>query len=178
MAYLICTILVTVLVCLDQNTKYIFLNPPYQLYESVTFIKGLFNIHPCYNTGAAWSMLNNHPVLLQIVSVLGVTLLIYLLKDFRLKRRPFYSYGLVLALAGTVGNMIDRIFSKNGVADFIQFAFWTDYPTFNLADSFLCIGVVMICIHLVFFESKDPIKVLPEWMKRKKKETSEGNDDE
>lgn len=178
MAYLVCAIIVTVLVCLDQITKYIFLNPPYVLYESVPFIKGLFNIHPCYNTGAAWSILNDQPVILQIVSVLGATVLIYLLKDFAIKRRPLYSYGLTLALAGTIGNMIDRIFSPNGVADFIQFAFWTDYPTFNIADSLLCIGVVMLCIHLVFFESKDPIKIIPDWMKPKKRESEEGSKDE
>ena len=169
MAYIICALITLAFVIIYKSTKWYFISN-FKLYHAVEYIPHLFNIHPCYNTGAAWSMLEENPIILQIFSVIGTALIIYLLKDFSLKRRPLYSYGLTLALAGTVGNMIDRIFYPNGVIDFIQFAFYPSFPTFNIADSCLCIGVAMIAVFVLFFEQKDPIQFLPDWMKRQKKD--------
>ena len=52
-------------------------------------------------------------------------------------------------LGGAVGNSMDRIFNENGeVVDYLQFAFWTAWPTFNIADISVCIGAGMLIVYL------------------------------
>jgi signal peptidase II len=57
-------------------------------------------------------------------------------------------------IGGALGNVVDR-FLYGAVVDFLDFhiAGW-HYPTFNIADSFVFIGVVVLCIHSMFFEKK------------------------
>ena len=58
---------------------------------------------------------------------------------------------LTLILAGGIGNMIDRI--ANGyVVDFIQFAFWQSFPVFNVADSYVTIGGIMLLVYYIFID--------------------------
>ena len=52
-------------------------------------------------------------------------------------------------LGGTIGNMIDRFCSINGVIDFIEFGFM-DFPIFNVADTFLVIGTIGLMISIIF----------------------------
>ena len=56
-------------------------------------------------------------------------------------------------IGGAVGNLVDRIM-LNYVRDFIFLDFWPTFPIFNIADSFLCVGTVMLAIFLVFFSDK------------------------
>jgi signal peptidase II len=56
--------------------------------------------------------------------------------------------GLAFVLGGAVGNLIDRIF-LGGVRDFIRFDFF-DFPVFNIADSFLTVGCVMLAVFILF----------------------------
>ena len=52
-------------------------------------------------------------------------------------------------MGGAVGNLIDRIF-LGGVRDFIYFIFVPNFPTFNVADSFLLIGTILFAIYAIF----------------------------
>jgi len=55
-------------------------------------------------------------------------------------------------VGGTLGNFIDRL-SFNGVTDFISLVFGDYYfPVFNLADSFLTVGVIMLIVHFLFLD--------------------------
>ena len=56
-----------------------------------------------------------------------------------------------LIIGGAIGNIIDRLFSGNGVTDFIEFAF-VDFPIFNVADICVTVGAVMMFIYLVFID--------------------------
>ena len=63
-----------------------------------------------------------------------------------------------MILAGTVGNMVDRI-AYGAVRDFIKFYGRTStgekvFPLFNLADSFICVGVFLLSVEMMFFEEK------------------------
>ena len=55
-------------------------------------------------------------------------------------------------LGGTIGNMIDRFFRMEGVVDFIELGFM-DFPIFNLADSFLVVGTILLMISILFMDS-------------------------
>ena len=66
-----------------------------------------------------------------------------------------------MLVAGTVGNLFDRIFFGY-VRDFLMFDFWKSFPVFNFADVLLCIGVVLFAIYLIVYFVKNKKKVKPE----------------
>jgi signal peptidase II len=66
----------------------------------------------------------------------------------------FYSVGISLMIGGTIGNLIDRVF-RGYVIDFLDFdIFGYSYPTFNVADMALVIGVIMFAIDILFLETR------------------------
>ena len=90
-------------------------------------------------------------VLFWIVTILGLLLFGFLMKDADFIKMPFYSIGLSLMIAGTIGNFIDRAI-LGYVRDFITFAFF-DFPSFNTADMCMCVGIVMLIIDILFGEA-------------------------
>lgn len=91
------------------------------------------------NFGAAFGLLEGLNWLFIIVSFLVVSIIIY----YKNKVNKKAYYGLIFLMAGTIGNLIDRL-ALGYVRDFIQI--WI-YPSFNLADIFNVIGVVLILIY-------------------------------
>lgn len=106
------------------------------------------------NDGAAWGMFSGKRGFLIAISILGF--IAFLLIDilFIKSKSKLYTVGLAMYLGGTLGNLFDRLFIGH-VRDFINFTFYPTFPTFNFADSFLCIGAAIICIYLIFFYNKD-----------------------
>jgi signal peptidase II len=70
---------------------------------------------------------------------------------------PWHQAGIGLALGGTMGNLIDRL-RLGSVIDFIDFSFW---PTFNLADSAICVGAGILIILLLKSESSEKTGEMP-----------------
>lgn len=60
-----------------------------------------------------------------------------------------------LILGGAIGNLIDRIF-LGYVRDFIRMSIFSF--TFNIADACLCVGLVLIAIHIIFFDTRTNTK--------------------
>lgn len=98
---------------------------------SITYVK---------NTGAGFGILQGQTFFLILVSILAIGLIIY----YYLKNDSSYITPLALILGGASGNMVDRIF-LGFVVDFFNFSFW---PAFNIADSALSIGVIIIAVNL------------------------------
>lgn len=138
----------------DQLTKLYFRNNVDST-DYIWVIPNFFYLTYTVNTGAAWSFLSDvawsqtfFKVLTCIALVVWILFLIY---SYR-KGYKWLCYSLALVIAGTVGNFIDRLIF-NGVTDFLGFIFGNYYfPVFNLADSFLVVGVVMIIIHYLFLD--------------------------
>lgn len=95
------------------------------------------------NTGIAWSIAIPQLILIPLNLVLLAAIPFYMLKylDLTLK---ISKISLCLIVAGAIGNLVDRL-AFGHVRDFISIGWW---PIFNLADSFLCIGIFLI---LVFY---------------------------
>lgn len=113
----------------------------------ITLINNFFYIDKVTNEGAAFSILNGHTI---IFIVIAIVMLIYidryLLKDAKTKL-DIISYSMLIG--GIIGNLFDRIFYKE-VIDFLSFnIFGYMFPVFNLADTFICIGIFIIIIKLL-----------------------------
>ncbi len=137
--------------------------------QNIPLIPNFLSITLSHNLGAAFGALNSGSTLLRamwisISVVMSVGLSIYY--AFKGKKMSIpYRIALVLMIAGAVGNLVDRaLYWKNivgfdGVIDWIQvyFGSWA-FPTFNIADSSLVIGVIIILIMLIIELIKDGIK--------------------
>ena len=97
-------------------------------------------------------------VVVTLIVMLGFCFLLYKWKD----RRAFARVALVLVLAGGLGNLYDRV-ALSYVRDFVSIVFFghdlpllgTSFAIFNLADSFLTVGIVMFVWYVMFMCDKD-----------------------
>jgi len=111
---------------------------------------GFFQIVNVHNTGAAFGILKNHTLTLTIVAFVGIIVILLLL--FVLHSRWSFLDSLLvrsaigLVIGGTIGNLIDRL-RLGYVTDFIDFKVW---PAFNIADSAVTIGVIIIAYGIIF----------------------------
>lgn len=116
------------------------------LEKSIKIINDFFYITYVRNTGVAWSMFSSKTILVLLVSsfiILGIILYIYNNRPKNMFEKLAYS----MILGGAIGNFVDRII-YGYVIDFIDIKiFGYDYPIFNLADSFIVIGVILLVIY-------------------------------
>ena len=111
------------------------------------------------NPGGAFSFLADTPVFFRMSFFLGATIFAIGLLLVFFRRLPsdalLSAFALGAILGGAVGNMIDRIVYGE-VIDFIDVYLWNDYiwPTFNLADSFIVVGVVILIFETFFGEEE------------------------
>ena len=104
------------------------------------------------NAGAAWGIFSGKTITLIITSaIMIIALLIY--NHFVKNKSAFYCISFGFILGGALGNLWDRITLKY-VRDFIFLDFFPSFPVFNLADSFLCVGAVMLAIFILFMSGK------------------------
>ncbi len=138
---------------IDQLTKYLAVtNLPIDSSPDVKVWEGVFHIRCISNDGAAFGMLDDHRWIFMTVSTVVIAVVLGML-IFRYKQIPF-SLGIALSLVvcGGIGNMIDRVV-LGYVVDFIYFV-PIDFPCFNVADSLVCIGAVLMFLCVLF--TKDP----------------------
>jgi signal peptidase II len=150
-AYRLLWILSVVVLVLDQVTKaWIVARMPLGTYGAapgtITVIENFFYLVHVGNTGAAWSMMSGKSTLLAALA--GITLIgIYFWRRALALREKWVQLGFGLLCGGIVGNLIDRI-AYGHVVDFLDFHFGSYvYPTFNVADSGICVGVLIYLIY-------------------------------
>lgn len=147
------SVLTVILVIVDQIVK--FLVSTYLNYIDV--IPKFLYLSLEKNYGIAFSMLWNNRLLILIISLLLILFLIYLLnKDYLSKGKNNkllnVTYGLLFG--GILGNLIDRIV-RGYVIDYIGvYIFNYKFPVFNLADSFIMVGVILMIISTFKEEKK------------------------
>ena len=100
------------------------------------------------NTGAAWGIFSGKKLFLIFLSVAMIAVL-FVFNHFVKKKNWIYCLSFGFIVGGAVGNLIDRI-AFGYVRDFIFLDFWQTFPIFNMADSFLCVGAVMLCVYVLF----------------------------
>lgn len=136
---------------LDQITK-ILIGIFFALDEKFVVILNFFSIHFIENYGGAWSILNNKVDFLIIISLVALFIIYRFMYSFKQNKRNNLAFGLILG--GIVGNLIDRVF-LGYVRDFLAFKFFSyQYPIFNLADTFIVVGVFLLIIAIIKGEDK------------------------
>ncbi len=150
-AYRLLWILGLTTVVLDQASKvWIVERMPlgtYHLYHgAIPVIEGFFHLVHVGNTGAAWSLFTGKSTLLALLAFITLGAIFWWRHSLGLRERMVqWSFGLLCG--GIVGNLIDRV-AYGHVVDFLDFHFGNYvYPTFNIADSGICIGVGLYLIH-------------------------------
>lgn len=147
---MLAAVITAVAVLLDQISKSIVVNG-LPLYGEARFIPGVLSFYHTRNTGAAFSMLSDRRwvfMLLSCVAIVAITVMLY----FWRSRHVLLTVSLSMILGGGIGNMIDRI--VNGyVTDFFRVDF-VDFAVFNVADSFITVGAVLLGVYIIFFEPK------------------------
>jgi signal peptidase II len=141
--------LASVVLVLDQLTKaWIIHRLPYNpehIHDGVrdlAVIPGFFYLIHVGNTGAAWSLFSGRSVLLALLA-LGTLGAIYFWRHALGLRVRVVQWSFGLLCGGIVGNLVDRLIHGH-VIDFLDFHFGSYiYPTFNVADSGICVGVIL-----------------------------------
>ena len=151
--------LLVAIVALDQASKAI-VDRTMPLYHSIPVIENVFSLTYIRNTGAAFGFLARSGELFRRTFLIGFSIAAIGFILVMLRRLPENEKGLTIALgfilAGAVGNLIDRLLYGE-VIDFLDF-YWSRYhwPAFNVADSFITIGVVVILFRLALTKGEDP----------------------
>lgn len=146
-------IIVVLLLALDQISKYLvqfYLSP---VGTSVPVIEGLLQLTNVHNRGAAWGMLEGFRWLFIPLTLVVAGALVFALIRFHKKLTVFSRLTLALLFAGAVGNFIDRVLLSY-VRDFMDITPLFSFPVFNIADSALSIGCVMLVIDALFLKEK------------------------
>jgi signal peptidase II len=142
---------------LDQLTKYWVIGE-FHYGERSEVIPGLFELTHVRNPGGAFSFFADGPVFQRMLFFVGMTsvAIVLLLVFFRRLEPQARLTALALGgiLGGALGNLIDRLVHQE-VIDFLDFHVGSYYwPTFNLADSFIVVGVGFLLVEM-FFEEED-----------------------
>lgn len=142
--------LAVTVVILDQLTKYI-ASTSLVMFKPVA-VMPMFNWTLMHNTGAAFSFLADaggwQRWFFAVIAIVVSTVIFLWIKRLE-QHEKWQAIALALILGGAIGNVIDRIW-LGYVVDFIQVYYQQWYwPAFNIADSAIFIGVVMIVIDTI-----------------------------
>ncbi|HSH36177.1 signal peptidase II [Schnuerera sp.] len=138
------------IVILDQVSKFAAIkylkgHSPYIIVEN------LFQLCYVENYGAAFGILQNRKIFFVIVTFIVIISIVFFLVRYNHSINKPLKIGLVMLLAGAIGNLIDRI-RFGYVVDFISFklAGSYDFPVFNVADIFIVAGTLLIMTLIMF----------------------------
>lgn len=149
-------LLLALIILLDQITKNYFATN-FEYKEVRPVIDGFFYFTYHRNPGAAWSFLAGVSWAQTFFKVMTIIALLAFVFFYFYSIKNNYTWlkvGLLFAIGGTIGNFIDRIVLGE-VIDFLGFIFGSYYfPIFNIADSFLVVGTIMMLIHLLFLDKE------------------------
>ncbi|MDP9249953.1 MAG: signal peptidase II [Chloroflexota bacterium] len=122
------------------------------LHDRVRVVGDLVQLWHAQNRGAAFSLFQGGTLLFVVVSVLAFGLIGYLYRSFR--GGPLWLYAVLgVALGGVLGNLVDRL-RLGYVTDFVSIGIDNlRWPTFNVADASIVLGIGMIVIRLLLTDA-------------------------
>ncbi|MFQ5780813.1 MAG: signal peptidase II [Nitrospiria bacterium] len=145
------------IIILDQISKF-YVQDAFRLHESVSVINGFFSLTYIRNPGAAFGFLADQDGVFRAVFFLTVSVIALSLLVFFFLQTPKEDISALIAISllfgGAIGNLIDRL-RLGEVVDFLDFYIGQyHWPAFNVADSAITVGIVLLMLNL-FFQKKD-----------------------
>jgi len=139
------------LVILDQVTK-LLARRGLTGDEPVQLLGDVLRLRLVHNAGAAFGLFPGNRLVFILVSILSIALILYLIFSRRyLFRGSFIAFGAILG--GAIGNLIDRLWLHR-VVDFIDVGAGIHrWPTFNVADIGVTLGVLYLAGHFLVSEA-------------------------
>ncbi|MBT1070645.1 signal peptidase II [Pelotalea chapellei] len=135
---------------IDQITK-LYIDRTMTLYQAIPVVDGFFNIFYIRNKGAAFSFLSNASWRLPFFIAVSLVASLVILVAFNKLRhdQKLAQVSLAMIFSGAVGNLIDRV-RLGEVIDFLD-VYWKTHhwPAFNVADSFICVGVALLALDML-----------------------------
>lgn len=151
--YFTCLFIAIIIIAIDQWSKIYAFSILSELDPPVIEVTSFFNLVMVRNYGVSFGMfnnINNGRIILSLVAILIVLFMMFWLYK---SEKKFESLAISFVIGGAIGNIIDRVIIGS-VADFLDFHIsGFHWPAFNVADTAICIGVVMLLIDS-FFEKK------------------------
>lgn len=153
-------LLALIVVLLDRWTKRL-VAAHIAMYSHIQIIPGFFRITHTENTGAAFSLFADSPSHWKTALLIGfsVTAMIVVIGLLWKQKRGMTLTGIALSLilGGAVGNLWDRV-ARGRVVDFLLFYIKQyQWPVFNLADSAIVVGALLLVIEILFSRPKDVV---------------------
>lgn len=150
-------VVVLIVIAVDQISKFA-VEARYALHEFEP-VTSFFNLGLTYNPGAAFSFLANHDGWQRwFFTVLAVAAAaVFMFQIYHSRQKIVQNVGFAMIAGGALGNMLDRL-RIGMVVDFLDFH-WQDmhWPAFNLADSAIFIGVVLV-LWSELFQKKSSVR--------------------
>lgn len=142
---MVTTIIISIiLLCIDQISKLLVVNLLTKT-DSITIIKNFFYLTYINNDGAAFSILVGKRIFLILIAVLVIVMLIRYIKKNNIQNK-LELVSIALIIGGSLGNLMDRVV-RGYVIDFLDFKIFNyNFPIFNLADTFIVIGVFLLLL--------------------------------
>jgi len=142
-----------IIIMIDQIIK-ILISSKMKLNQEIEVIPNFFSIMFVKNKGAAFSILQDQKILLVIISLVVLFFLNkYIDKTKLLNKFSIISLGFIIG--GIIGNLLDRLI-QDGVIDYLSFQFGKYFfPVFNLADSFIIIGIILMLVGIIKEEKEE-----------------------
>lgn len=153
--------------CAENGTEWYTLNGlTYSAdeYTSYTAIKGFLDLEYSLNSGMGFGLAKDSTTALVVITAIVIVALLGYLTVFH-SDSEFLRIPLIMIAGGGIGNLVDRI-ALGAVRDFFKFTF-VDFAVFNVADSFVTVGAILLIIYLIV-----------QIFKPNKKNENEGEDDE
>jgi len=146
-------IIIAAAVIADQLTKY-FLVPALQgLSQPLVLIPNVLNLTYVPNTGASFGMFPGAQVFFIIVTIIVLAVGVVLMVKTRHRQSIYLKICLSLVIGGALGNFIDRV-ALGYVRDIFDLRLIYFPWIFNVADSCLVIGAILLAIYVIFFYRK------------------------
>lgn len=139
---------ITILI-IDQWTKKLVISSLY-LGESQKILGDIVKFTYIRNPNSVFGLRLGGPIISTILTVIAFIFVIYL---FIFAKNPLFLTSISFIIGGALGNLMDRVLYME-VVDFIEIGIGKfRWPTFNVADSFVTIGIILVIIHW-FLESR------------------------
>ncbi len=160
--YLLLTVVAGGVTILDQISKYA-VQHMMTLHTPIEVIPGFFNITYIFNPGAAFGLFSNISETARMIILVGISLIAFAILFYMYlkisEKDNLVLIPIALIIGGALGNLIDR-FRFQMVVDFLDF-YWGRFhwPAFNIADSAITVGTIILVVTILFTEKRHILNV-------------------